>query len=506
MDELAAKCTKHSMSDTEEILKYADSMREQSIATKYPYKPRWEVTANAVRVLIFSSIFLLGEGVFAAGGGRLSPNHFGLDELWLDQFDLAGGNDDIDAMAEDLKRVYVAGEPMNVNGNEDIVVRALNAQTGKQVWRRQFNLADLNDDVRDITVNRGKVFMAGTLERNVGNRDAIVAALNANTGKVLWKYLLEGVTDDKFIAIAAKPKRVYVVGEVDTARAGEDFLVAALDSHKGQVLWRKQFDLNGAGLDDDARNIVVQGNKIFVSGRSLTAAGDRDGVVRALDANTGEVLWEYLLALGEGSNDDPRLIAVRRNQLFVVGLSEIETAPGLFVHDAIVLALNANTGAEVWRQGQFDLAGEDDEIKAMAVQGKRVFVAGSGKTASGDRDGVVRALHVGTGEVLWEYLLDLSAGNDGIRGIVVQKNYVFVAGMGDTSAGNRDAVVGALDVETGELLWKNLFDLAMGDDSADIVMTAKGARIFVGGVSDTGPNVSVPPPDTDAVVRAFATE
>lgn len=472
-------------------------VRGQNTRTKRRHKSRCELTSTALKELIFSSILFLTEGALGAGGDLLWPDRFDLAgyELWLDRFDLAGYDDDIDAMAADSKRVYVAGEPMNILGNEDIVVRALNAKTGEEEWFRQFDLAYLDDDANDLVVKNGKVFVAGALMRNVDDREAVVGALDANTGKVLWKRILKGDTDDKANAIAATKRQVFVVGEVETPYGDEDLVVVAFDSEKGQLQWRKQFDLAKLGLDDDSRDIAVKRNRVFVSGRSFTARGDRDAVVRALHVKTGEVLWEYVLDL-EGGEDDPRVIAVQKKRVFVAGASE--TAWG--DSDAIVLALNAKTGAEIW-QKQFDLAGDDDEIKAMAVQGKRVFVAGVGKTANGDDDLLIAALNANTGEMLWHRRFDQAGGDDEAQSIAAQNQQVFIAGKSDTVAGHSDAIVAALDAKTGELLWKDFFDLAIGQDSADIVMTGTGSRIFVGGESETGPSDSY----SDAIVRAFST-
>src|SRR5687768_14336773 len=70
------------------------------------HKPSRETLLGfAFRCLIFFGVLFLGTGAWGQGVGG--------DQLWLNQSDIAGLDDDIDAMAQDAERLYVAGEPQS---------------------------------------------------------------------------------------------------------------------------------------------------------------------------------------------------------------------------------------------------------------------------------------------------------------------------------------------------------------------------------------------------------
>jgi outer membrane protein assembly factor BamB len=288
----------------------------------------------------------------------------------------------------------------------------------------------------------------------------------------------------------------------------------ALDAETGDVLWEFQFDL--AGDDDEPRAIAVEDGRVFVAGQARTADGDRDLLMVALDAETGDRLWQELFDL-VGFNDIANAIVVRESRVFVVGEGQLgpedptPDAPEPET-DAIVLARDQKTGALLWHV-QFDLEKNDigsDILRAIAADGSHVYVAGEGVTARGDTDAVIMALDAETGDTEWKEQFDLErddTGDDSARAIVAKSELdsLIVSWTGDTASGDRDTVVMALKKSTGNVQWKNQFDLNMGDDTLDL-MVVGAERVFVGGESATAPEDPDPDaiqPDTDAIVQAF---
>ena len=333
--------------------------RQGPEAACHPKPSREARLGFAFICLIFFGVLFLGTEAWGAGG----------DQLWLNESDLAGLDDDIDAMAQDTERIYVAGEPQSDDGDEDFFVRALDKKTGQEVWQQQFGDPVKNDDADALAVQGSRVFLLGAIEES---QDAII---------------------------------------VD-----RDIRVVAFDSQTGDVLWRKE--LGQPERDDAANSIVAQGSRVFVAGMITTEEGDEDLYVTALDPETGDVLWEY----------------------------------------------------------QFDLAGDDDEPSAMVVQKGRVFVAGRGKTAAGDEDLLIWALHEETGDLLWHELFDLVGFDDIANALVVGKRGVFVVGVSqlsledpepDAPEPDTDMVVLAWDQKTGDPLWQKQFDLEQDDIGMD---------------------------------------
>ena len=122
------------------------------------HKPSREARLGfAFRCLIFFGILFLGTGAWGRVGG---------DQLWLNQSDIAGLDDDIDAMAQDTERIYVAGEPQSDDGDEDFFVRALDKETGAEVWQQQFGQTVKNDDADALAVQGSRVFLVGAIEES----------------------------------------------------------------------------------------------------------------------------------------------------------------------------------------------------------------------------------------------------------------------------------------------------------------------------------------------------
>ncbi len=94
-------------------------------------------------------------------------------------------------------------------------------------------------------------------------------ALDANSGQETWAYQTTGTTEAQ--APCIQDQTIYYACQVG---------VVALDRRSGTLLWDYEIPNGGA---TECSPIVVD-NKLFVTGY--------DGVMRALNANTGEMIWE----------------------------------------------------------------------------------------------------------------------------------------------------------------------------------------------------------------------
>lgn len=473
-----------------------------------PHRPRREARLGlAFRCLIFFGVLCLGTGAWGAGG----------DELWLNQSDFAGLDDDIDAMAQDMERIYIAGEPQRTDVDEDFFVRALDKTTGAEVWQKQFGDPVKNDDADALAVLESRVFLLGAIEESqdplIGDRDILVVAYDSKTGDELWQKVIgQPERDDAANSIVARGSRVYIGGMITTDMGDEDLYVVALDPETGDVLWEYQFDL--VGDDDEPSAMVVQNGRVFVAGRGKTAAGDTDIFIWALDAKTGRFLWRDQFDL-VGSDDNAQALVVGAEGVFVVGVSQLSLedpdpeAPEPDT-DMVVLAWDQKTGAPLW-QKQFDLEQDDigmDSPSDIDADESHIYITAEGETARGDTDAVVMALEQETGDIRWQKQFDLEqddTGDDDARTIIVEQGRLIVAWRGETARGDRDAVVMTLKKSTGNIHWQNQFDLNMGDDTLGI-MVVDSERVYIGGDSATAPEDPDPAaiqPDTDAIVWAL---
>ena len=183
------------------------------------------------------------------------------------------------------------------------------------------------------------------------------------------------------------------------------------------------------------------GSRVFAAGRGGRAAGFLDFLVRAYDAKTGDLLWERQFDVA-GGEDEANGIAVHGSRVFAVGFGG---EPGQD-EDFLVRAYNAQTGDLLWGD-QFDLTGSDDEARAVAVGGSGVFAVGFGIAANGKLDFLVRAYDAQTGDVLWQDQFDKAGNSDQALNVTVGGGKVFAVGVGETAGNDGDFVVRAYDAK-----------------------------------------------------------
>jgi alcohol dehydrogenase (cytochrome c) len=114
-------------------------------------------------------------------------------------------------------------------------------------------------------------------------------------------------------------------------------LVYALDAASGEMLWRYQHDLpsNLLAPHNTNRGVALYGNKVYTA--------TLDARVIALDARTGEKLWD--ISVQDNSQGYYMTIA----PLAIDGKIMVGTSGGERGIRGFIVALDAETGAELWR-------------------------------------------------------------------------------------------------------------------------------------------------------------
>ena len=123
-----------------------------------------------------------------------------------------------------------------------------------------------------------------------------------------------------------------------TTGSGNPATVTALDARTGRQIWRwtrQQKTVNPYEINPFARGVAILGNRIFV--------GTLDGVLLALDARTGQPLWEVpVVDTMEGSSiTSPPLVL---KDMVITGMTGGEYATRGFLD-----AYDAATGKRRWR-------------------------------------------------------------------------------------------------------------------------------------------------------------
>jgi quinohemoprotein ethanol dehydrogenase len=215
------------------------------------------------------------------------------------------------------------------------VVFAIDARTGKELWRwnpqvpRSFGQKACCDVVnRGVAVYQGKVF--------VGVLDGRLAALDAETGKVVWEVLT--VDQTKPYTITGAPR--VVKGRVIIGNGGSEYgvrgYVSAYDAQDGKLVWRfytvpgdpsKPFEspamekaakswkgewwkVGGGGTVWDSLSFDPDLDLLYVGSgngspwnQNVRSPGGGDNLylssILALRPDTGELVWHYQTTPGE---------------------------------------------------------------------------------------------------------------------------------------------------------------------------------------------------------------
>ncbi|GAB4451436.1 MAG: PQQ-binding-like beta-propeller repeat protein [Armatimonadaceae bacterium] len=238
-------------------------------------------------------------------------------------------------------------------GSADHYVYAADAKSGKVKWKAKTG---------------GAVF-AGAAKAGdivcIGSTDTSIYGLDARNGKVLWVARGENMYQSQ---AATDGKRFFV--------GGWDNQFRCLDAKTGSELWKQPFGKHkesGKYLFYFAPAIAsptVASGRVFVS--------SNDGMLHAMEAETGKVLWEVPgPSLGYSS---PLYIAGR---LF----------NGSLTPEGKVFSFDALTGETIWEQ------------KTGSVIYDSSCVFSSGRVFIGSVNGVFSAMDASDGQLLWQFRL-----------------------------------------------------------------------------------------------------
>jgi polyvinyl alcohol dehydrogenase (cytochrome) len=359
-------------------------------------------------------------------------------------------------------------------------VHSVNALTGKELWK-----AKLDD--HPAAVITGSPTLAGTTlyvpvssyEEATGANKHIscctfrgsLVALDASTGKVLWKTFTiaepatPGATNASGVqqmgpsgaAIWSAPtfdvgtQRIYVTtgdNYSDPPTETSDAILA-FDARSGELAWSRQITSGDAynnacvsaekencpqakGPDFDFGSSAVLVN--LLSGKRILVAGQKSGVVTALDPDRGgEIVWQKRVGAGSPLGGVEWGIAADQNDVYVA-VSDVRLAvaalgtPGAQPHifnpkiallydneaGGGLLALKLDTGDEVWRTPH---PGCGDVPGCSPAQSAAV-TAIPGLVFSGGLDGHLRAYFADNGKIAWDQ--DTKADYQTVNGVAAK--------------------------------------------------------------------------------------
>ena len=160
-------------------------------------------------------------------------------------------------------------------------VFALDAATGKEIWRRDYNVGNNGPD--GVAVAYGMVFAA------TGDTSTAFA-LDAKTGKEIWSAKLSNsdfecidmvpAVYDNIVYISTNPNNT----TNGNYRGGARGILHALDAATSDIVW-----------DNKVNAFVVAGATVV---NDVVLSGSLDGFLRAYDLKTGKEVWKFRATAG----------------------------------------------------------------------------------------------------------------------------------------------------------------------------------------------------------------
>jgi outer membrane protein assembly factor BamB len=289
-------------------------------------------------------------------------------------------------------------------------ILALRLTNGKVVWHRRFGKAP-----NQPAVWGGRVYF------DTFDPHASVYALDATTGKVIWRKVLPAQAESSVLVWRG---RVYL-GSLDGS-------VWALSAGSGKVVWR----IHASGAVKDSIAADDQGRLYF---------GTYGGAMYSVDAATGRVLWRtqtHGLSGGFRSGNFYASPAVAYGRVYISNT------------DGKVYSFAAATGQIAWTSTLPDWA-----YGSPAVAGGRVYAT--------SYDGTVAAMTARTGNRLWTRRLPYRT----LSSPVVIGRFVYVSDLG---AKGQHGHAYAMKVDSGHISWR------FNDGKYHTAIGANGSLVLAG--------------------------
>jgi uncharacterized protein (TIGR03437 family) len=232
--------------------------------------------------------------------------------LWARQFGVAG-NDSANAVAASATGIYVGGYTsggldQSSAGGEDAFIRKYD-RAGNVMWSRQFGIP-LNESAWAVATSADAVYVAGNASKTINQvvGDAFVRKYHAETGDEMWSRQFSANNTATANGLAVDSTGVYVVGLANNTLEGqasqggsEDGYIRKYDAD-GNELWTRQFGTPG---NDEAEAIAVFGSGIYVAGQTtgsfpgFSNNGSFDAYVQELDPS-GATVWTFQFGSTDG--------------------------------------------------------------------------------------------------------------------------------------------------------------------------------------------------------------
>ena len=349
-------------------------------------------------------------------------------------------------------------------------VYALDAQTGKQIWKVKVDDHPLATITGTPKTHDNRLYVSTTaLEELAGGEPTYecctfrgkVMAIDRFNGKEIWRsYMIpdepkptrknnigtqlwgpSGASVWSSPTLDPEKNRLYVTtGDNYSGPASltSDAMVG-LELSTGKIVWTKQFTPNdawnvaceqeedtncpearGPDLDFASSSIL----RILPNGKRVLLAGQKSGMLHAVDPDKGEVLWQQRVGKGGliggiqwGSAADAKQVYVALSDIGVTTVADGDKGFETVLNNTDgggMFAFDIESGKRNWHVPP---PGCGDRTQCSPAQSAAVSAI-PGAVFSGSVDGHLRAYTTGTGQVVWDY--DAVQEYESMNGVVTR--------------------------------------------------------------------------------------
>ncbi|MEF1230215.1 outer membrane protein assembly factor BamB, partial [Vibrio fortis] len=218
--------------------------------------------------------------------------------------------------------------------------------------------------------------------------------------------------------------------------ASRDGMIKALDPETGKEIWRNDLE----------KDVIARISGGLTAGYGKVFLGSENGEMIAVDEETGEELWRVSV------NGEVLAAPATENNMVLV-----HTSRGMMV------ALDQATGEEKWTIST--------EVPSLTLRGDSAPVTVSGGVFWGTANGRLAAAIVDRGQLIWQQPVGTPKGATEIDRLVdVDSSPVVLGGTLYTVGINGQLI--AIDLRSGKPVWKRNY-------SSAIDLASDGSRLFV---------------------------
>jgi alcohol dehydrogenase (cytochrome c) len=444
---------------------------------------------------------------------------------------------------------YPDGDLANTRVAPGSVISAANVSGLREAWAFKLTGLQLPTGISEVgaltappVVQDGVVYLQ--------DQEANVYALALATGKLKWEYQVNipeksGPGPD---GVAVADGAVY--GETSTA-------AFALNATTGKAIWVDSSLLNSGQGAFEIQPQVADG-RVYLA--SAYGSGPGGGVLMALDASTGRLLWTFntvigarpgvqALGVGSGGAWEPPLVGSDGSVTFGTGnpyqsIGEAIAQPSRQLYTDSEVNLDAATGKLRWYYQAVPNDFTDHDLQASPIA---TVIGGVPAVIAGGKVGYVYALNARSGALLWKTPVGQHNGHDNdsllalehqltitypytvepgslggiLSNMAVADGSVYVATIdlpitftssssvdGDKAGGSETGEVEALSLATGKVEWDtkvSTLPLGAATVSNDLVFTTLYSGVLIALDRDTGAIVYQHqlPTSTNAPIAVF---